>query len=130
MDIRNSLVPVAATPILQAILNFAGLLKLEPLSHWGWSEDILLPITYVVTTGSAAIACLWSAQRNRSKAILIGIGLVVLLSSLGTYTWVSTTPPADPLWLYDVAGYVSFFLTYSAFGFVVAHVVRFFAQKK
>jgi len=129
VDVRNILIPVAATPVLQAILNFAGLLKLVPLGHWGWNEDILLPITYVVATGSAAVACLWPAQSNRTKAILIGVGLLVLLASLGVYTWVSTSPPKDILWLYDAAGYVSFFLTYISFGFVVARVTKFFTQR-
>jgi hypothetical protein len=129
VDPRNILIPVAATPILQAILNFAGLLRLEPLAHWGWNADFIFPITYVVTTGSATVACLWAAKTNRAKAILIGIGMLVLLISLRIYTSVLTLPPEN-IFLYDLSGYTSFFLTYFSFGFVVARIVKFFSQRK
>jgi hypothetical protein len=130
MDVLKKLIPVAATPVFQAIFNFVGLLKLTPFAHWGWNEDISLPITYIVSTGSAAVACLWPAKKNRTKAILIAVGIVILLAALGVYTWVSTSPPKrDFLWFYDAVAYGSFFLTYIAFGFVVARVTKYFAQK-
>jgi hypothetical protein len=130
MDAKNMVIPVAATPALQFILNFAGLLKLLPLTHWEWNESILLPITYIVTTGTAAIACLWVVRTKRVKALLIAVGIMILLGSLYLYTWASTTPPTrGNLLFYDLVGYVSFFLTYISFGFVVAHVVNVFTQK-
>ena len=130
MDAKNILFPVAATPALQAILNLVGLLKLAPLAHWGWDENIVLPITYVVATGAAAIACLWSAKTNFDKARLLIVGIVFLLGSLYGYMWVVTTPPTlTNLWWYDVIGYTTFFLTYLSFGFVVARMTKFFTQK-
>jgi hypothetical protein len=127
MDFRNVVVPVAATPLFQAILNAASLLELEPLKHWGWPTT--LPITYVVATGSAAIACLVPANANKTKVILIGSGLVVLIVSFASYTWISRIPPMQGwLSLYEIAAYLTFFATYVAFGFVVARIVRFFAQ--
>jgi hypothetical protein len=129
MDAKNIIIPVAATPVLQAILNFVGLLKLVPLAHWGWNGDIVLPITYVVATGSAAIASLWPVRTNRVKAMLIAVGIIILLVSLYVYTWASTTPPTESnLRWYDVAGYATFFLTYASFGFVVTRVVRVFTK--
>jgi hypothetical protein len=130
VDIRNILIPVGATPVLQAILNYAGQLKLSPLGHWEWNEDIVQPITYIVSTGSAAVAGLLSIQTNRTKALLVALGLLVLIASLCVYTWLSTSPPGGGmLLLYDIMGYIFFFLTYIAFGFVVALVTKFFAQK-
>ena len=130
MEIRNFLLPVAATPASQAILNFVGTLKLIPLAHWSWNEDIVSPITYIVANGSAAVASLLPARKNLTKAIFIAIGLAFLLAAFGIYTYVSTSPPRRSwLWLYEIAGYCSFFITYIAFGFVVARVVKFLVKK-
>src|SRR5262245_27996509 len=126
-DFRNVLAPVVASPALQAVLNAAGILQLEPLKHWGWGNS--QPLTYVVTTASSAIAILIPARTNTGKAILIVVGLVVLLIAWAAYTWVSTAPPATSnLWLYEVTAYTSFFLTYISFGFVTARTVKFFTQ--
>lgn len=131
MKDRKLLLSVAATPLLQAILNIVGQLKLTPLAHWEWNESIALPITYIVSTGSAAVACLFTARKNRTKGILIACGMLTLLLSLYGYTWASTVPPKQgQLLFYDIVAYVSFFLTYMAFGFVVAHVVQFYAQRR
>lgn len=131
MDIRGTMLPIAATPALQCILNVAGLLELEPLAHWQKTRQDLLPATYLIAIGAAAIACLIKAQTNRAKAVLIGAGLAVFVASYGAYLWVSTSPPrSGSLQLYDAASYLAFPLTYAAFGFVVARVVKFFAQKR
>lgn len=128
MDIRNVLA-VAATPALQAILNTLGELKLEPLAHWGVSSHDLLPATYIVSAGSAAIACLWNARTKRKQALLIAVGLLLFVISWVGYRWISNSPPDIRfLLLYDCLGCFSFVLTYISFGFLVARVVKFFAQ--
>lgn len=129
MDIRNVLA-VGATPAFQAILNALGQLKLEPLGHWGTTQAALLPVTYIIAAGSAAIACLCKARTNKAKALLIGIGLLLFVISYGAYQWVSWTPPSvDTIWLWDCLGIISFVSTYAFFGFIVARVVKFFSQK-
>lgn len=129
MDVRKILMPVAATPALQAILHWIGMLDLLPLAHWGWKQGLVLAITYLVSTASAALAWLWPGKKKRSQIVLIVVGLVVLLASFGAYTWISTTPPtADRLWLYDVGGYVSFFLTYISYGFLVGRGTKVFTK--
>ena len=128
MDIRDALA-VGATPALQGILNALGQLKLEPLAHWGTTRQALLPVTYIVASGSAAVACLWKAKTNRAKGLLIGLGLLLFVISYGCYQWVSSTPPTlDSVRFFDWLGVISFILTYTFFGFVVARVVRFFAH--
>ena len=128
MDIRNILA-VGATPALQAILNALGQLKLEPLAHWGISQQALLPATYVVSAASAAIACLWSAKTKLRQMLLIAVGLVFFIISWAGYHWVSSSPPEiGSVLLFDWLGCLSFILTYVSFGFLVARVVKFFAQ--
>lgn len=131
MDFRNTIIPVAATPALQAVLNACGLLRLKPLPQWEWSDDFLFPITYLIAIGASAIALLMPLKSNRNKMIAIGLGILFLIGSVLGYTWVSNSPPRQSiLWLYDSVAYGSFFATYICFGFLVALATRQFTQKR
>src|ERR1700757_1822870 len=108
MNIADAILPVATTAVSQAILNAIGALKLEPLANWGWNSGIASPVTYVVAAGTAALACLWTAKRNGTKALLVGIGLLALLASLWGYTWVISSPiTSQNIGFYDLVGYIS-----------------------
>lgn len=122
MDVKK-LIPVAAMPVVQGMLNRVGVLKLTPLSHWGWNDSIALSSTYLVTMGCAAVACLFKPRNIRTKVILICVGLLFFVGGLAAYTWTSTQPPTrGRLWVYELVGYGSFFLTYASFGFLVARI--------
>jgi uncharacterized membrane protein len=129
MDVRK-LIPVVAAPTIQAMLNRVGALKLTPLAHWGWNDSIALSSTYLVTMGCAAFACLLRARNNRTKAILVALGVLVFVASLSAYTWASTHPPTrSNLWIYEIVGYSSFFLTYASFGFAIARVALYLSPE-
>ena len=82
MDYRNFFIPVAASPAVQAILQYICELKLTPFAHWEWMKDFALPITYIVAIGAAAVASLLIVKRNHSKAIVIATGIIFLFSSV------------------------------------------------
>jgi hypothetical protein len=128
MSLVDAILPVAATAVSQAILNAVGALKLEPLPDWGWNAGITSAGTYVVASGTAAVACLLTARRNGTKALLIVIGLLAFLASLRAYTWVISPANLQNSGSYDWVGYISFFATYSSYGFVVARVIKFFSK--
>jgi hypothetical protein len=130
MSLQDTIAPVGATAILQAILNAVGQLKLVPLGHWTWDSNLAFTVTYVVSIGAAAIACLLPAQTNKRKALLIGFGLIIFVGSFLTYNWVFSSPPTLSTTLfYDFVGFISFFLTYASFGFFIGRVTLFFSTK-
>jgi hypothetical protein len=126
--IPDYVLPIGATPALQAILNYIGLFKLKPLEHWGMPPDSLPLIAYLVAAGSAAVACFCNAKKGKAKAALIIIPVLLLVISWRVYVWVSNTPPPiDMVKAFDWTGGISFFMTYVCYGFVVARIVKAFA---
>jgi hypothetical protein len=126
--IRDLIVSVAGTPVLQKMLKAVGLLNLIPLPNWELRS--YETITYVLAAGMAAIACLWPAKRNGTKILLLALGLALLVSSYSAYSWVTAHPPGtDTSWYYDQLGQASFFTTYASFGFVIGRLVKFLPRK-
>ena len=118
------IVSAGATAGTQAFLQIALKLKLEPMAHWNWPDSVVEMAPFVVVVVGAIVAS--ASDREAKKIFSLMIAVVVMLVSLGGYTFLANTPPSQgSLVIYDVFAYIFFFLTYFAYGFAVAHVVNF-----
>lgn len=121
--------PMAAAPVLKALLEQFAKLKLLPLRHWEWDASSASVMSYLAATAGAAIGCIWNPRSRRDRTVLIAVGLVVMLASFIAYRWVMSTPPTpQSAWMFDALGYTTFFMTPLAFGFVIARTTRMFGK--
>jgi hypothetical protein len=118
-----------SAPVLQAILQWIGLLKVTPLAIWQSNASVFTTVSYLVSAGAAAMASLCQ-PKTTGKVVLLLLGVLVLLASVWAYNWVSSSPPtSQTISYYEPLGYASFFATYASFGFLVGRVMDFFGGK-
>jgi CHASE2 domain-containing sensor protein len=123
------LLVLVGTPGLQVVLKLLGLLKLQPLAHWGHKDTFEL-LTYVAAVVAAIITSFGKRNTNLKEGLVIGGATVCLITSCIIYFSIySSAPRSDLLQLIDVAAYASFFLAYIAYGVVVARIVAFVALR-
>jgi hypothetical protein len=130
MDAKSILIGAGVSPAVLALLDISGLFTLTPLSHWGSSEMIGI-VTYLTTIMSAGFASLLRARTNKAKRNWLLTGLLTMVTFVPLYTYISNTPPSDSFsWLYDTTAFVSYFVSYMAFGFSVGRIVKLFIKPR
>jgi hypothetical protein len=119
-------------PVLALWLKHNPAFNLDPLRHWSFS--VTTPVFIVSLVG--ALLAQFGPRRsgkgwsNRKYALTILAVLVLFLSMLFLYDHIATTNPiAEWLIWYDILGYASYFLTFTAFGFLLAHLIKYASQE-
>jgi hypothetical protein len=124
--IIDSVLPLIASPGLVLFLKLIPFFDLRPMAHWTFDPD---PSKFIV----AAVAALFGYSRvtKKQRLWLLGASLVVFLACLFVYASLSDWPPTPSNKnVLDNAAFLSFFGYYFSLGFCVAHVCKFFTQKR